>query len=156
MRRILESTKRRKHFKSISMKRRRMKANSRKYFYVYQIFYKILVGTTKLSFVFLYLDLFPIPWFRTACYIMNASIILAIVAFVAGTIFQCTPIPYFWNRTIPGGHCVKTAAFWYGHAAWNTTADILVLLLPIPVIRSLQMGRNQKLAVLGIFGLGAL
>ena len=78
------------------------------------------------------------------------------IAFVGTTIFQCTPIPFFWDRTIHGGHCVSTAAFWYGHAAWNTAVDIIVLLLPIPVIRSLQMGKNQKFAVLGVFGLGAL
>jgi len=90
------------------------------------------------------------------CYIVNASIFAAIIAFTTVTMFQCTPIPYFWNKTIAGGHCVDTAAFWYGHAAWNTAADVLVILLPIPVIRSLQMGRSQKLAVMGVFGLGAL
>lgn len=125
------------------------------YFYLYQIFYKIVVATTKMSFVFLYLDLFPIPKFKMVCHVVNASLLAAMIAFVAGTIFQCTPIPFFWNRKIPGGHCIGVAAFWYGHAAWNTAADVLVLLLPIPVIRSLQMGNNQKVAVLGVFGLGA-
>ncbi|CAG8977624.1 hypothetical protein HYALB_00011728 [Hymenoscyphus albidus] len=144
------------------------------YFYVYQIFYKILVSTTKvseypnlikvrlktdsetkMSFVFLYLDLFPISTFRRVCYVVQTSVIVAMISFVAGTIFQCTPIPYFWNRTISGGHCVNTAAFWYGHAAWNTAGDVVILLLPLPVIRSLRMGRGQKLAVSGIFGLGA-
>ena len=114
------------------------------------------MGTTKLSFVFLYIDLFPIPRFTTFCHIMSASLILAIVAFDAGTIWQCTPIAFFWNRTIPGGKCIGTAQFWYAHAAWNTAADIVVLLMPIPVIRSLQMGRPQKMAVVGVFGLGAL
>jgi hypothetical protein len=109
-----------------------------------------------MSFVFLYLDLFPIPKFKLVCHLVNASLLAAMIAFVAGTIFQCTPIPFFWNRKIAGGHCIDVAGFWYGHAAWNTAADVLVLLLPIPVIRSLQMGRNQKLAVTGVFGLGAL
>lgn len=109
-----------------------------------------------MSFLFLYIDLFPIPTFRKVCYVVQASVVAAMVAYCAGTIFQCTPIPYFWDRTIAGGHCIDTAAFWYGHAAWNTVGDVIILLLPIPVIRSLQMGRSQKLAVLGIFGLGAL
>lgn len=115
-----------------------------------------MVGTTKMSFVFLYLELFPIKWFIWVCHGVNISIVAAIIAFDAGTIFQCTPIPYFWNRSIPGGYCVETAAFWYGHAGWNSAADIMILLLPIPVIRSLQMGRAQKMAVMGVFGLGAL
>ena len=66
-----------------------------------------------MSFVFLYLDLFPIPRFRVVCHAVNISIVLAIIAFDVGTIFQCTPIPYFWNRTIEDGHCIATAAFWY-------------------------------------------
>ncbi|KAH8669517.1 hypothetical protein BGZ60DRAFT_538235 [Tricladium varicosporioides] len=119
------------------------------------IFYKTLVGTTKMSFIFLYLDLFPIRKFVWVCHGLNISVIAAIIAFDAGTIFQCTPIPYFWNRTIKGGHCIDSAAFWYGHAAWNTAVDILILILPIPVIRSLQMGNRQKWAVAGVFGLGA-
>jgi hypothetical protein len=78
------------------------------------------------------------------------------IAFVSGTIFQCTPISYFWNRKILGGHCIDTATFWYGHAAWNTVMDVLILVLPVPVIRSLSIGRNRKVAVCGVFGSGAL
>jgi hypothetical protein len=109
-----------------------------------------------MSFVFLYLDIFPTPKFKMICHIVNASIVAAMIAFVGTTIFQCTPIPFFWDRTIAGGHCIDTAAFWYGHAGWNTAVDLLVLVLPLPVIRSLQMGQNQKIALLGVFGLGAL
>jgi hypothetical protein len=102
------------------------------------------------------MDLFPIRNFKILCHVLNASIIMAIIAYTVGTIFQCTPVPYYWNRTIKGGTCIASAPFWYGHAAWNTAMDILVLLLPIPVIRSLQMGKNQKFAVFGVFAMGAL
>ena len=116
----------------------------------------MLVGTTKMSFIFLYLDLFPIPKFRMICHVLNVSIVAAMIAFTLATTFQCTPVAYYWNRSIKEGHCIQASAFWYGHAAWNTVVDIIVLLLPIPVIRSLQMGRNQKFAVFGVFSLGAL
>jgi len=116
----------------------------------------MIIGFTKISFVYLYMDLFPLPKFKMICHGVNISIVAAVIAFVIVTIFQCTPVDYFWNRKIPGGHCVNTPAYWYGNAAWNTIFDIVVLVLPIPVIRSLQMGRNQKIAVLGVFGLGAL
>ncbi|KAG9228988.1 hypothetical protein BJ875DRAFT_214150 [Amylocarpus encephaloides] len=125
------------------------------YFYVYQIFYKVLVGMTKMSFVFLYMELFPTSIFKKVCYVFQALIVAAIIAYTLGTIFQCIPIPYFWNRTIKGGHCIDAGSFWYGHAAWNTAMDILVLLLPIPVIKNVKMGRSQKFAVLGVFGLGS-
>lgn len=92
--------------------------DSGQFFYAYQVFYKTLVGLTKMSFVFLYMELFAIPKFRVVCYAVNISIVLAIIAFDAATIWQCTPIKYFWNRTIKGGTCVATVPLWYGHAAW--------------------------------------
>lgn len=51
---------------------------------------------------------------------------------------------------------IDPPAFWYAHAAWNTLTDIVVLVLPVPVILRLQMARNQKLALVGVFVLGAL
>lgn len=100
----------------------RIPANNMKYFYIYQIFYKILVATTKMSFIFLYIDLFPLSWFKVVCHVTNASIVMAMIAFTLGTVFQCTPIPYYWNRSIKGGHCIRSGPFWYGHAAWNTVS----------------------------------
>jgi hypothetical protein len=114
------------------------------------------VCTTKMSFIFLYLDIFPNRKFQIICHVINASIVAAMIAFTLVTAFQCQPIAYYWDKTIPGGVCINAPAFWYGHAGWNTATDIVVLILPIPVIKSLQMGRNQKAALIGVFGLGAL
>ncbi|KFY86844.1 hypothetical protein V500_07355 [Pseudogymnoascus sp. VKM F-4518 (FW-2643)] len=125
------------------------------YFYIYQIFYKMLVSFTKLSFLYLYVDIFTgHPRFRTVCQLTIYSVWAALIAFTLATTFQCAPIKFNWNKTIKG-HCFKAPPFWYAHAAWNTAFDIFVFLLPIPVIRSLQMGRNQKAALMGVFILGA-
>lgn len=110
-----------------------------------------------MSFLFLYIEIFVIPWFRRLCNIVNVSVVAALFAFTITTIFQCTPIKYNWDRSIPGGgHCINAPAFWYGHAGWNTALDIFILLMPVPVIRSLKMAKNQKYALFGIFALGAL
>jgi hypothetical protein len=117
----------------------------------------MLVSFTKLSFLYLYLDIFTgHPRFRTICNVTIYSVWAALIAFTLATTFQCAPIQFNWNKTIKGGHCFKAPPFWYAHAAWNTAFDIFVLLLPIPVIRSLQMGRNQKAALMGVFILGTL
>jgi thiosulfate reductase cytochrome b subunit len=34
--------------------------------------------------------------------------------------------------------------------------DILILVLPIPVISGLQMGKSQKYSIIGIFWLGSM
>jgi hypothetical protein len=110
-----------------------------------------------MSFLFLYLDIFTgHPRFRIICHITNASVAAAMIAFTLATTFQCTPIALNWDKTIKDGECFNAPAFWYAHAAWNTLFDLFILALPIPVIRSLQMGRNQKAALIGVFALGAL
>lgn len=42
------------------------------------------------------------------------------------------------------------------NAAGNVLSDVLVLLLPLPMIKGLQLPRNQKIALASIFGLGFL
>lgn len=78
-------------------------ANHSQYFYLYQIPYKILVALTKMSFLFLYLDIFPEPRFRLICTGVNMWTIAGLIAFTLVTTFQCTPIPYNWNKTLAGG-----------------------------------------------------
>ena len=41
-------------------------------------------------------------------------------------------------------------------AVLDLVFDILILLLPLPVISKLQMGRKQKYSIIGIFWLGAM
>ncbi|UKZ53210.1 hypothetical protein TrVGV298_007002 [Trichoderma virens] len=50
---------------------------------------------------------------------------------------------------------INIEAFWYGQSGWNTLMDVVVLVLPIPVILKLQMNRRAKLSILAVFVLGA-
>jgi hypothetical protein len=109
-----------------------------------------------MSFLYLYMDIFGShAVFLRICNYTNYSVIAAGIAFTLATTFQCAPIELNWNKTVPG-HCFEAPPFWYAHAAWNTAFDIFVLALPIAVIRGLQMGTRQKIALMGIFALGAL
>lgn len=88
---------------------------------------------------------------------MGLFIFLAVwyVAFQLTAIFQCTPVHYYWNRTIPGGHCVNDIAFYIALAATNTFTDIVLLALPLPTVWSLKINKGKKLALSGVFVLGA-
>ncbi|PTB77132.1 hypothetical protein M440DRAFT_1401464 [Trichoderma longibrachiatum ATCC 18648] len=124
------------------------------YFFIFQCFVKNTVAITKLSFLFLYLDIFPQKKFRMICWAMILQIAAGLVALSFTTIFQCTPVQYSWDKTIPGT-CINIKAFWYGQSGWNTLMDLLVLVLPIPVILKLQMNRRAKISILAVFILGA-
>lgn len=125
------------------------------WFWLYQIFYKILGGLTKLTFCALYYRIFERRDYRRIIWATILIITTGTVAFTFGTIFQCTPIRYNWNKRIPGGSCISFMAFWYAHAIFNTAMDIVVFILPIPLISTLQMAKRTKIGLASVFALGA-
>lgn len=75
------------------------------------------------------------------------------IASTCASIFQCTPIHRAWNRTLPG-HCIDIAKSWYGNAGYSIAMDLIILLLPMPMIASLQLPFGQKAALMFVFALG--
>lgn len=67
----------------------------------------------------------------------------------------CIPVAKFW---IPGlrGRCLDLLTIWYIMASVNLTTDLIIFVMPLPVIRSLQLPRRQKLMLFAVFGLGLL
>ncbi|KAK4546547.1 hypothetical protein LTR36_001764 [Oleoguttula mirabilis] len=124
------------------------------YFYLYQICYKLLGGFTKLTFCFLYLRIFNQKGFHRLVIAVAAIVAAGSVAFALVTVFQCLPVHHTWNRKTPGT-CINNTAFWYSHAAFNTFWDIVIYLMPIPLIRNLKLQRGQKTGLVSIFALGA-
>ncbi|KAJ4351714.1 uncharacterized protein N0V89_007057 [Didymosphaeria variabile] len=45
---------------------------------------------------------------------------------------------------------------WFTNAAINILTDFAIIILPIPVIRNLNLARRQKLALIGIFAVGGI
>ena len=82
-----------------------------KLFYVAQIVYKININMTKTSILLLYLRIFVQKQFRIICMIMIAIIVSYGIASASASVFQCTPIPRAWNRTLPGT-CIKITKNW--------------------------------------------
>ncbi|KAI8651630.1 hypothetical protein NCS55_01408700 [Fusarium keratoplasticum] len=83
------------------------------------------------------------------------------IAVILVSTFQCMPVSAFWLRFDPNGgsgmtyKCpVDVRMFFIANAIPNIITDILLLLVPVPGIWSLQLRNAQKMAVLGIFGLG--
>jgi hypothetical protein len=87
--------------------------------------------------------------------------VLAIVAAYGlwtclGAIFACTPIAFFWDRNIPGGHCLDLPVFWFSNASFNIVTDFIICILPIPVLKTLRLPKKQKYILTVVFMLGGL
>ncbi|KAF3047787.1 hypothetical protein E8E12_011672 [Didymella heteroderae] len=86
---------------------------------------------------------------------MNAWIVASSLAFIVATIFQCTPIAAFWDRSIPSFRCFKNEPWWISYASTQISTDFALLFLPISEIMKLSMGRAEKLGICLVFGTGA-
>lgn len=92
---------------------------------------------------------------KLACRYLQIFLIVWHITFQTTAIFQCTPIHYFWDRSLPGGHCINNIAFYIALAATNCATDVTLLFLPMPMVWNLRVRRSKKIALSGVFMLGA-
>jgi hypothetical protein len=68
----------------------------------------------------------------------------------------CIPIAANWNRTIPGAKCGNIVAEFISVGTINLLIDVCIIVLPMPVLWSLQLPTRKKIGLTAIFGIGAL
>lgn len=73
-----------------------------------------------------------------------------------GSIFLCFPVAFFWDKNIANGKCLNQEAIWFSNASVNITQDVIILLMPMFVLKSLDIPSKQKRALIVVFGLGGL
>lgn len=78
------------------------------------------------------------------------------VIFTLLIVFWCGVHPKVEGVPSSNTKCVDLLwlSFWY--AISDTVLDILVIIMPYPYVKRLQIGRREKVAVFSIFLLGAL
>ncbi|KAI9713050.1 MAG: hypothetical protein M1820_001035 [Bogoriella megaspora] len=57
--------------------------------------------------------------------------------------FGCTPPSKTWDTTVPG-HCINEVAMYYSLAATSMFFDIVILVVPMPVLLRLQMSFRKR------------
>lgn len=122
-------------------------------FYISIVLYCSALFTIKMTFLLQYYRVFAVQNLRR---VFIAAILLVggwSLSQVLVGIFICTPIRGFWDPTVPS-HCITNLPQWYANAAGNIFTDLLVLLMPFPLLKRLQLPGHQKLLLFAIFGLG--
>ena len=93
--------------------------------------------------------------FKIALYFVMAYSVCWFISIFFVAIFQCVPPDHAWNLQ-PGGKCLNLHAALLGTAAANTLGDIMILILPMPMLVKLNMPKKQKFGVVGVFAVGFL
>ncbi len=92
-----------------------------------------------------------------SCLVLGIFTVVWLIAVIVTNFLVCRPFAYWWDKSIPGGHCVDTdITGYYLSTAPDIITNLAVLLLPIPILWKLQMQTRRKVAVTIIFVLGSL
>lgn len=68
----------------------------------------------------------------------------------------CTPIPYGWDTSIDGGHCVNRDAANLVVGIIDVLTDTYILILPLPMLWKLQVSRARQVSLFIIFNIAIL
>lgn len=131
--------------------------------YFVQIYLPILVlyfasaTAIKTSLILLYYRLFSVTrWFRWGLAFSWIVVVLYFVVNVLVAIFECKPVSYIWDKSIPGGTCINQDQFYRWNGVANLLIDFMILTLTMPVIWHLKLKSRQKLSLTFVFLLGLL
>lgn len=117
--------------------------------------YQTSLLVTKMSILFQYRRVFSTPRMRLACNLLIAFLAVYGTWTVLSAWANCVPLAKFWDPSVPG-FCFDKKALWFSNSAIHILTDLLILIYPMPVLKSLQLPRKQKFALMGVFALGGL
>ncbi|KAG9235552.1 hypothetical protein BJ875DRAFT_421775 [Amylocarpus encephaloides] len=120
----------------------------------------LALGCIKLSFIFFYRRIFNVGPTKSVFNIVSlASIALIIVwmfgFFLAVMLFCPGHVEAYWGPT-ERQYCWKTTKYFFAYTWSDVGTDFLVLLMPLPSVLKLHIPTGKKVAIVGIFGLGAI
>ncbi|KAK2616208.1 hypothetical protein QQS21_000840 [Conoideocrella luteorostrata] len=75
------------------------------------------------------------------------------------TIWFCTPVAYYWDRSIEGGQCVSNSLYMIESKtiAWSALVmDLAILGIPVPTIWHLRITLRQKIGITFILCIGVI
>ncbi|KAI4717411.1 integral membrane protein [Aureobasidium sp. EXF-10727] len=92
--------------------------------------------------------------------IMMAATLLVGTVYFFVALFQCTPISFYWDFSPNAkGHCISPmvlVVISYVASVLNGAADFFFGILPIFIVKDLNMRKNTKIVVAAILGFAAI
>ncbi|KAE8146053.1 hypothetical protein BDV25DRAFT_133255 [Aspergillus avenaceus] len=137
-----------------SDERRRIQFGS----WMIQKFWAPSMAFVKISIiVFLRRILGTVSAFRIGANCLIAFISMWAVVALLVNIFQCNPPKFYYDKEIEGGHCMTgQRKFFQAMGSIALVEDVIILLMPVPIVWNLQITFRQKIAVTIVFSLGGL
>ncbi|GAB7350189.1 hypothetical protein MBLNU459_g0851t1 [Dothideomycetes sp. NU459] len=126
-----------------------------KYFWASIWLYNLTICFTKVSIVFQYLRIWSVQrGFRIICYAVLGFIISIAIWTVFGSVWLCAPARKFWDPSV-SGTCQDKFPNFFANAGLSIVTDLILIIMPMPFLKSLRLPIRQKIAVMFVFALGS-
>ena len=96
-----------------------------------------------------------IRWFRYGLWLTQTLNFLWYLSSIARCFLSCVPVDKYW-RPGKAGSCRDPNALYLGNVIPAVIIDLLILLLPLPIISRLSMKKSRKVLITGVFICGYL
>jgi hypothetical protein len=120
------------------------------------VLYSPALAAAKVSFLCFYLNINPNRNFRISVYVTMFIVLGSCIGVVVSLLAACRPFAKNTDVTVKGGKCLDKVALYIATAVLNIITDLMVLVLPIPMVLGLQMQRSRKIMLIGLFSIGSM
>ncbi|KAI4744585.1 hypothetical protein E4T44_15117, partial [Aureobasidium sp. EXF-8845] len=120
------------------------------------VMYSVTMCFSKLSILLLYRRLFPISNFVKRWWVVTGFTVAYSIGGAFASLFQCSPLTSAWSLTVKADYCINTEKFYTANAALNVASDIMILILPIPIVWGLNTDVRKKVILTGLFSMGSI
>ncbi|KAJ5113709.1 hypothetical protein N7456_002243 [Penicillium angulare] len=125
--------------------------------YVCELTFIATLTVVKLSILAFYHSIFSISTTFKLC--VKLAFVLSLMWGIIGVFveaFQCKPVSALWNDMGSAEYCLAAGRIWLGLEITNLFGDVAILAMPLFMIKQLNLPRNRKYSLGGIFLLGSL
>lgn len=124
--------------------------------YAFSVLYNPALMATKTSICLFYLTLaknHPVFRWTTIATIVVVNVAGAALTFLA--VFQCRPVgAAFDDPILPSAKCIDIVTLYLSSAPVNIITDLALLFLPMPILTSMRLPRNEKFILIITFSFG--
>lgn len=121
--------------------------------------YIIVQCSARVAILLLYRQIFDTgstPWFGT---LLKVCLVLQVVKesiFLFLIIFECLPISAMWDKSITDAKCLDLSAISLAGAICSIATDVVLAMLPIPMLWKLQVSRAKRVGIAFVFVVASL
>ncbi|GAB7347680.1 hypothetical protein MBLNU459_g5247t1 [Dothideomycetes sp. NU459] len=118
--------------------------------------YNVSIAAFKIALCFTYLRIIgnsSLREYRLAIWSAIIYTVLVHLITILLVLLACEPVSKGWIPMTPG-KCLSTNPLYYGTAAFTISCDVIVFILPVPLVYGLHMERKKRYGLIFAFVLG--